>query len=151
MTSTLSHHLLVAVCLIGSVLVHMPLRGQSLASGPKRTAEEFAGKQTERMVRDLNITDSATCDTLYKMHLKYARVRMSMDSTMWQQSHDSIYRLMSSELRGIVTSEQYNQFIQHVKSHRAHQSARLMSPQRATSVPIGSERHIQPLPTGHRP
>ncbi|MBR1480497.1 MAG: hypothetical protein IJ609_01000 [Paludibacteraceae bacterium] len=146
-----SHRLSAAGWLVCLLIVCLPAAGQSSSAGPKRTAEEFAGKQTERMVRDLGITDSRTCDTLYKMHLKYARVRMSMDSTMWQQCHDSIFRLMNSELRGIITPEQYEQFVQHVKSHRAHQSARLMAPQRAESVPIDAERRRQPLPTGRQP
>ena len=42
---------------------------------PPRTAEEEALKQTERLTRELDITDTLTRDTLYRLHLKYAVLR----------------------------------------------------------------------------
>ncbi len=42
---------------------------------PQRKPEEVAKKQTEMLVRELSICDSAKIDTLYRLHLKYARMR----------------------------------------------------------------------------
>ena len=44
-----------------------------LAQYPRRTAEDIARKQTEMLVRELNIQDSMVRDTLYRLHLKFAR------------------------------------------------------------------------------
>ena len=42
---------------------------------PRRTAADIAQKQTEMLVRELNITDSVLRDILFHMHLKYATLR----------------------------------------------------------------------------
>ena len=43
-----------------------------LAQYPRRTAEDIARKQTEMLVRELNIQDSIIRDTLFHLHLKYS-------------------------------------------------------------------------------
>lgn len=75
---------------------------------PQRTAEQIAEKQTERLVRELGITDSVQRDTLYRMHLKYVRLREKSNTRAeelerTQQRYD--------ELKQILTKEQYEQFI----------------------------------------
>ena len=42
---------------------------------PQRTPEEEALTQTTRLVRELGIHDSVRIDTIYRMHLKYAKYR----------------------------------------------------------------------------
>ena len=39
-----------------------------LAQYPRRTAEDIARKQTEMLVRELNIQDSIIRDTLFHLH-----------------------------------------------------------------------------------
>ena len=51
-----------------------PSHNQS-AGTPQRTPEEIARKQTEMLVRDLEIKDSLQIDTIYCIHLRYARLR----------------------------------------------------------------------------
>ena len=46
-----------------------------MAQYPRRTAEDIARKQTEMLVRELNIQDSIIRDTLFHLHLKYAYKR----------------------------------------------------------------------------
>ena len=48
---------------------------EPVSERPQRTPEEEALTQTTRLVRELSITDSVRFDTIYKMHLKYARLR----------------------------------------------------------------------------
>ena len=79
-----------------------------------RTAEEIAKKQTHRLVRELDIKDSLQIDTLYKMHLKYARMRVKSNTR-----REDLERLMSmtEELKGILTEEQYNTFMNKQVNH----------------------------------
>ena len=62
-----------------SVLISIYFAGMLLAQEaevrPQRTPEEEAVKQTTRLTRELGITDSSRIDTIYRMHLKYARIR----------------------------------------------------------------------------
>ena len=71
---------------------------------PHRTAEERAMKQTEMLVRDLGITDSVTRDTLYRVHLKYARTREQV--TDRKDAVECINRLLA-ELKQLLTPAQY--------------------------------------------
>ena len=56
--------------LIVTLLMSVALGAQE-QQHPHRTAADIASKQTEMLIRELNITDSVLRDTLYRMHLKY--------------------------------------------------------------------------------
>lgn len=75
---------------------------------PRRTAEEEARKQTGMMVRELGLTDSLQADTLYRLHLKYARLRRQSNT---RQEELNRLVLFTEELKGILTPEQYNRFM----------------------------------------
>lgn len=77
---------------------------------PRRKPEEVAKKQTEMLVRELSLTDSSVIDTLYRVHLRYARMRHEGCSR-----EDDMSRLcqLESELKQILTAEQYAQFMSH--------------------------------------
>ena len=77
---------------------------QDAPSVPRRTAEERAMKQTEMLVRDLNISDSLLRDTIYRVHLRYVRRREQAGSR--QEAVECINRLLL-ELKGILTPSQY--------------------------------------------
>lgn len=75
---------------------------------PQRTPEEMADKQTQMMVRDLNLQDSMQIDTLYRMHLKYAKRHMLCQTR--QELLDCLIQAVD-ELKGILSKEQYKQFM----------------------------------------
>ena len=77
-------------------------------SHPQRTPEEIARKQTTMLARELSLTDSAQLDTLYRMHLKYANLRVVSCTRA-----ENLERLqqMTVELQGILTPEQFRQFM----------------------------------------
>lgn len=75
---------------------------------PRRTAEEEARKQTGMMVRELSLTDSAQIDTLYRLHLKFARLRRQSNTR--QEELNRLVRF-TDELKGILTDEQYTRFM----------------------------------------
>ena len=82
----------------------------SAESRPQRTPEEEAQKQTTRLVRELGIKDSVRIDTLYKMHLKYARFRqkgLSRGENM--ERMQAIY----NELKALLTPEEFERFMNH--------------------------------------
>jgi len=75
---------------------------------PQRTPEEIAQKLNSMLIRELGLTDSAQIDTLYRMHLKYARMRAKSNT----RAEDLERRLASDmELKGILTPEQYERFM----------------------------------------
>lgn len=77
-------------------------------SSPQRTPEEVALTQTERLCRELSINDSLQRDTIYRMHLKYARQRFVSNTRL-----ENLQRMQATidELRGILTEKQFHQFI----------------------------------------
>lgn len=110
---------------------------QFVGDAPQRTPEESARKQTEMLVRRLHLTDSVQRDTLYRMHLKYAKQR-AISNTVREDLERRL--AVNEELKGILTPEQYEQF----------QNLQIQSgprrPQQAVGrvVPNGAERHTQP-------
>ena len=90
-----------------------------------RTPEEIAQKQTHRLIRELDLRDSVQIDTLYKMHLKYARMRVKSNTR-----REDLERLtaMTDELRGILTEEQYNKFMNKQVCHSPHGNASPVGP-----------------------
>ena len=77
---------------------------------PQRTPEEEAAKQTTRLTRELDITDSARIDTLFRMHVKYARMRRQ-GLTRAQ----NMERLQSfhAELKSLLTPDEFERFMNH--------------------------------------
>lgn len=77
---------------------------------PPRTPEDIAQKQNVMLVRELGLTDSVQLDTLYRMHLKYARMRQ-VSNTLAEDLERM--QAMIAELKNILTPEQYQQFMDH--------------------------------------
>ena len=76
----------------------------------QRTPEEEALKQTTRLVRELGIQDSVRIDTIYRMHLKYARVRQKgLTRAENMERMQAIY----GELKLLLTPEEFEQFMNH--------------------------------------
>lgn len=77
---------------------------------PQRTPEEEASKQTERLVRELGIRDSVRIDTIYKMHLKYAKIRQKgLSRAENMERMQSIY----NELKQLLTPDEFERFMNH--------------------------------------
>ena len=122
---------------------------------PQRTPEDIARKQTEMMVRELDIQDSLVRDTLYRMHLKFALKR-----TISNTRSEAMQYMMeaNAELQHILTPEQYQQFMNQQVNHtphrpRPHYNRFTVTPTDSTSPPNDSEQasHTPPPPPGHQP
>ena len=74
----------------------------------ERTPEEEAAKQTERLVRELGIKDSLRIDTLYRMHLKYAKTR---SLCLTRAEHVKRMQSIYSELTFLLTAEELERFM----------------------------------------
>lgn len=94
----------------------------------QRTAEECAMKQTQMMIRELNISDSLQYRSLFDMNLKYARLREN-GCTREQMMTNMIER--NKELKQILTKEQYeaymNRQVQAGPHHQQHPVGRFAS------------------------
>ena len=77
---------------------------------PQRTPEEEALKQTMRLTRELGIKDSVRIDTLYRMHLKYARFRQK---GLTRQENMDRMNAIYAELKQLLTPEEFEQFMNH--------------------------------------
>ena len=82
---------------------------------PQRTATDIARKQTEMLVRELEITDSVLRDTLFRMHLKYAEKRQSENYTRADVLQCML--LMQEELKNILPTELYEAFMNRQLNH----------------------------------
>lgn len=90
----------------GNVCAQEPVE----SSRPQRTPEEEALTQTMRLTRELGIRDSVRIDTIYKMHLKYARFRQKgLSRAENMERMQAIY----NELRLLLTPEEFEQFMNH--------------------------------------
>ena len=122
---------------------------------PQRTATDIARKQTEMLVRELQITDSVLRDTLFRMHLKYAEKRQSENYTRADVLQCML--LMQEELKKILPAELYETFMNRQLNHEPrapqnpcnwiaphpHHGERAPLPQEAPDMP--------PLPLEHQP
>lgn len=121
---------------------------------PKRTPEEIAHKQTEMMVRELGITDSLQRDTLYKTHLRYARMRF--DSNTRAQELERL-QAFYAELRHLLTAAQYDMFMNMQITpgpRQPQQMYRFPSQHDAgypTIHPNGEAQQTPPTPKDHQP
>ena len=108
----------------GSMMAQEPV----LEPRPQRTPEEEALKQTTMLVRELGITDSVRIDSLYAMHLRYARARhqnitRAQDIERMQAIYESLKRLL--------TAEEFERFMNHpVEQPRRPRGAHMISPNR---------------------
>ena len=101
---------------------------------PQRTPEEEALSQTRRLVRELDIKDSVRIDTIYKMHLRYARYRQKgLSRAENMERMQAIY----NELRVLLTPEEFERFMNH--------PAELTRRPRGTNalMPAKSEQNIE--------
>lgn len=103
---------------------------EPVSDRPQRTPEDEALKQTVRLVRELDIKDSVRFDTLYKMHLKYARVRQKgLTRAQEMERMQAIY----DELKTLLTEKEFDQFMNHpVEQPRRPRGANRMLPVNAT-------------------
>ena len=74
---------------------------------PCRTPEEEALKQTEMLSRELQLTEQQR-DTVYRIHLKYARMRQISNTRA-----EGLQRMntMTQELLAVMTEEQRERFL----------------------------------------
>lgn len=105
-----------AALLAGHVMAQEPSEGR-----PQRSPEEEALMQTTRLVRELEITDSVRIDTIYRMHLKYAKLRQKgLTRSENLQRLQAIYE----ELSHLLTPEEFERFMNHpVESPRRPRGA----------------------------
>lgn len=77
-------------------------------SRPQRTPEEIARKQTEMLSRELELTDSLQRDSIYRIHLRYVRMRFVSNTRAEELDRmQSYYR----ELKHVLTPQQYEAFM----------------------------------------
>jgi hypothetical protein len=96
--------------IVCATLVAGMLLAQEQNVRPQRTPEEEASKQTERLVRELGIKDSVRIDTIYRMHLKYARIRQKgLTRAENMERMQSIY----NELKQLLTPDEFERFMNH--------------------------------------
>lgn len=107
---------------------------------PQRTPEEEALKQTMRLVRELSISDSVRIDTIYKMHLKYARFRQKgLTRAENMERMQAIY----AELKVLLTPDEFERFMNHpAEQPRRPRGANVIAPSKQAR-PI---EHPQPAP-----
>ena len=114
---------LCAALLTGSMMA------QEAADHPRvqRTPQEEALKQTTRLVRELGIKDSARIDTIYKMHLKYARSRQKgLTRAENMERMQAIY----NELKLLLTEEEFERFMNHPAEQPRHPQGTSLAPRR---------------------
>ena len=96
--------------IVCATLVAGMLLAQEQNVRPQRTPEEEASKQTERLVRELGIKDSVRIDTIYRMHLKYARIRQKgLTRAENMERMQTIY----NELKQLLTPDEFERFMNH--------------------------------------
>lgn len=98
---------------------------------PQRTPEEIARKQTSMLERELNITDSAVLDSIYRINLRHNKRRIQGQTRA--EEYEGM-QLFVTELRGILTPAQFSQFMNHKVDKPRHPHASYM-PSRPDSMP----------------
>ncbi len=118
------------IILFISLSAGLMMAQEPVSDRPQRTPEDEAIKQTVRLVRELDIKDSVRFDTLYKMHLKYARVRQKgLTRAQEMERMNAIY----AELKRLLTEKEFDQFMNHpVEQPRRPRGANRMLPVNAT-------------------
>ena len=108
---------------------------------PQRTPEEEALSQTTRLIRELGIKDSVRIDTIYKMHLKYARFRQKgLTRAENMERMQAIY----GELQHLLTPAEFERFMNHpAEQPRRPRGAQVLVPNRPV-LPTDSLPALQP-------
>ena len=102
---------------------------QEASDRPQRTPEEEAIKQTMRLVRELGIHDSVRIDTIYRMHLKYAKFRQK---GLTRAENMDRMQAIYAELKRLLTPEEFERFMNHpAEQPRRPHGANVITPQRA--------------------
>ena len=97
-------------------------------------------KQTMRLFRELGIRDSVRFDTIYRMHLKYAKFRQKGLTRA-----ENMQRMIAiqEELKQLLTPAEYERFMNHpVEQPRHPRGAGVLSPTRPVQ-PTDSLRATQ--------
>ena len=97
------------ILIFGALLVGT-MMAQEEANRPQRTPEEEARKQTIRVANELGIKDSVRIDTIYRMHLKYARWRQK---GLTRAENMQRMQAIHDELERLLTPEEFEQFMNH--------------------------------------
>ena len=99
---------------------------EPVAERPQRTPEEEALKQTMRLTRELGIKDSIRFDTIYRMHLKYARFRQKgLTRAENMERMQAIYK----ELEHLLTPDEFTRFMNHPAERPRHpRGANVLAP-----------------------
>lgn len=120
---------------------------------PQRTPKDIAHKQTEMLVRELNITDSLLRDTLFHLHLKYALLRKETNTRSEILFH---MQQIINELQNILSPEQFavfmNRQVQTTPRYPQAQHNRLIHCHHGDSLQHleHEEEHMPPLPPKHQ-
>ena len=110
--------LFISLLLLASFLLLTPFLTVLWAQErPQRTPEDIALKQTEMLVRELEIQDSVVRDTLFRMHLKFAQKR-AISNTRAQALQ--YMQEANMELQQILTPEQYQQYMNQQVNYAPH-------------------------------
>ena len=91
---------------------------------PSRTPEEEAQKQTEMLSRELTLSEQQR-DTVYKIHLKYAKLRQVSNTRA-----EGLARLnaMTQELLSVMTPAQQEAFLnKQIEPHPRRMQPRLVT------------------------
>lgn len=140
--------LFLSIFALSAFAVPQPPSSEPSAGAPRRTPEEVARKQTEMLVRDLEIKDSLQIDTIYRIHLRYARLRQVSNT---RAEHLERVQQMYNELRQVLTTEQYDRFMnQQLESPRRPQSVCKM-PQNTQAVHPHAPADGAPVHTSSSP
>lgn len=119
----------ILILLFASLFVGVMQAQESYAERPQRTPAEEALKQTMRLARELGIRDSMRFDTLYKMHLKYARARQQ---GLTRAQNLERMQAINSELKRLLTADEYDRFMNHpVEQPRRPHGANRIAPNQA--------------------
>ena len=106
------------LCVIILNILFVPLLLQAQHNcHPQRTAEDIARKQTEMLVRELSIQDSIIRNTLYHLHLKFARKREISNTRAEAMQY---MQEANAELQTILTPEQYQQYMNQQVNYAPH-------------------------------
>ena len=128
-----------------AALVAVIMTAQELVSErPHRTPEEEALKQTTRLVRELDIRDSVRFDTIYRMHLKYARIRQN---GLTRAQNMERMQAINEELKHLLSSEELDRFMNHpAEQPRRPRGANRMMAAPAQATPSGVTPNIPEAP-----
>lgn len=109
-------------------------------SYPQRTAEDIARKQTEMLVRELDIKDSVAKDNIYHLYLKYARKRQACNTRAEALQY---IQEANAELQQILSPEQYKQFMHQQINHNPHR------PHNPCNRIVRQDKHTTNPPKSH--